>query len=171
VSDEPDGRAANDGPGYAVIDIDGVVSDARHRLRFLDRRPKDWDAFFAAAPNDPVLPEGRAVVEELATRGHEIVWLTGRPERCRQDTLDWLDRSALPPGRLHMRRDGDRRPARQTKLEVLRRLELARPVTVMVDDDDLVVRTLRAAGFTVLHATWMTAQPTLFDAQENEGRT
>ena len=41
----------------------------------------------------------------------------------------------------------------------------------VVDDDDLVVRTLREAGFTVLHATWMSAQPTLFDAQENEGRT
>jgi hypothetical protein len=41
-----------------------------------------------------------------------------------------------------------------------------------VDDDDLVVRTLRAAGLTVLHAQWMTEpQPSLFDAQENEGRT
>ena len=157
--------------GYAVIDLDGVVSDARHRLGFLDRKPKDWDGFFAAAPDDAVLPEGRAVVEQLVQRGHEIVWLTGRPERCRRDTLDWIDRNELPAGRLFMRGNHDRRPARQTKLEVLRRLEASRPIAVMVDDDDLVVRTLRAAGFTVLHATWMSAQPTLFDAQENEGRT
>ncbi len=157
--------------GYAVIDIDGVVSDARHRLGHLDRRPKDWDAFFAAAPDDPVLPEGRAVVEELVSRGHEIVWLTGRPERCRRDTADWLHRNGLPAGRLFMRGNHDRRPARQTKLEVLRRLEQDRSVAVMVDDDDLVVGTLREAGFSVVHATWMAAQPTLFDAQETEGRT
>ena len=157
--------------GYAVIDLDGVVSDARHRLGYLEHRPKDWDGFFAAAPDDPVLPEGRAVVAELVERGHEIVWLTGRPERCRRDTVDWIDRMGLPGGRLYMRGNHDRRPARQTKLEVLRRLQLSRPVDVRVDDDDAVVRTLREAGFNVLHATWMTAQPTLFDAQENEGRT
>jgi hypothetical protein len=34
----------------AVFDLDGVLADVRHRLHFLDRRPKDWDGFFAAAP-------------------------------------------------------------------------------------------------------------------------
>ena len=54
---------------YAVVDIDGVVADVRHRLAFLDRRPKDWDGFFDAAVEDPLLPEGAAVVAELAARG------------------------------------------------------------------------------------------------------
>src|ERR1700759_5545664 len=64
----------------AVIDIDGVVADVRHRLRFLDRRPKDWDGFFAAADQDLPLEAGIARVTELAG-GHDVVWLTGRPER------------------------------------------------------------------------------------------
>ena len=156
---------------YATVDLDGVVADVRHRLHHIEQRPKDWDAFFAAAVDDPVLPEGRAVVEELVSRGHEIVWLTGRPERCRRDTLQWLRRNGLPAGRLSMRRDGDRRPARFTKLAILRELARDRPVAVAVDDDDEVVRVLREAGFAVLHATWMTDNATLHDAQETHGRT
>jgi beta-phosphoglucomutase-like phosphatase (HAD superfamily) len=162
---------------YAVVDIDGVVADVRHRLAFLERRPKDWDGFFDAAVDDPLLPEGAAVVGELAARGLTVVWVTGRPERCRRDTLRWLEHHGLPEGALHMRGDGDRRPARQTKLETIRRLARERPVAVVVDDDDAVVRTLRDAGFDVLQAQWMddgdttrAGAPTLFDAQESEGR-
>jgi hypothetical protein len=168
----PDTDLRADTAAYAVVDLDGVVADVRHRLPFLDRRPKDWDGFFAAAVDDPVLPEGRAVVSELVGRGHDVVWLTGRPERCRRDTVRWLARNGLPAGALYMRGNGDRRPARVTKLETVRLLAARQPVTVVVDDDDVVVRTLRDAGFTVMHAQWMTEpQPSLFEAQENEGRT
>lgn len=168
-----DAAAADPAPPlpYAVVDIDGVVADVRHRLTYVERRPKDWRRFFDAAPLDPVLPEGRAVVEQLVASGHELVWLTGRPERCRRDTLDWLARHDLPPGRLYMRREADHRPARVTKLAVLRQLAARRPVAVMVDDDTAVVRTLREAGFTVMHAEWMSEQPALFEAQETDGRT
>jgi len=157
---------------YAILDIDGVVADVRHRLAFLDRRPKDWDGFFDAAVDDPLLPEGAAVVGELAARGHTVVWLTGRPERCRRATLGWLAQHGLPAGELNMRGNRDRRPARQTKLETVRRLANAHPVAVVVDDDEAVVATLRAAGFDVLLAQWMTeSDATLFDAQESDGRT
>jgi phosphoglycolate phosphatase-like HAD superfamily hydrolase len=162
-------------PPYAVIDLDGVVADVRHRLRYLQRRPKNWDAFFGAAGLDEVLSEGRAVVDELVASGHEVVWLTGRPERCRTDTLLWLATHDLVTGELFMRGDGDHRPARMTKLAVLRALAARRTVAVVVDDDAGVVAAVRAAGFTVLHAQWMTTKPTLFDAlnqaQETEGQT
>src|SRR5205085_9727727 len=158
-------------PAYATVDLDGVVADVRHRLHHIRQRPKDWDAFFAEAVDDAVLPEGRAVVDELAGRGYELVWLTGRPGRYRRDTLGWLRRHGLPAGRLYMRRDGDRRPARLTKLAILRDLSRDRRVAVAVDDDDEVVRTLREAGFPVMHAQWMTEEATLHDAQEAEGRT
>lgn len=161
---------------YAVVDIDGVLADVRHRLPFLDRRPKDWDGFFAAAGSDTLLPEGAAAVAELVVRGLTVVYVTGRPERCRRDTQRWLTRHGLPAGELFMRGDRDRRPARQTKLETIQRLGRQHPVTVVLDDDDAVVGTLRAAGYDVLHAQWMhdtdaQTAPTLFDAQESDGRT
>ena len=44
----------------AVVDIDGVVADVRHRLHFIEGRPRQWDRFFAAAGDDPPQPEGVA---------------------------------------------------------------------------------------------------------------
>ena len=92
----------------------------------------------------------QALKDELAARGvavsHNAVWL-------------------------FMRREGDRRPARMTKLAILRALSRERPVAVAVDDDDEVVQVLRDAGFPVLHAQWMAEEPSLRSAQESQGRT
>ncbi|MFF9172535.1 hypothetical protein [Streptomyces sp. NPDC014793] len=153
----------------AVFDLDNTLADTAHRQHFL-RRPRDWNAFFAAAPADPPLAEGVTLALETA-RECEIVYLTGRPERCRRDTLDWLAAHGLPEGRVHMRSDADRRPARFTKLEILRRLARDRRVQVLVDDDELVCADAERAGFTVVRARWADRSAALEDAQEREGRT
>lgn len=159
---------------WAIIDVDGVVADVRHRLPFVQANPKDWDAFFAAAPQDAVLPQGLARAMQLADQ-HTVVYLTGRPERCRTDTELWLSEHGFPSGEIVMRPDTDRRPARFFKLNQARRLARRDEVAVIVDDDAAVVETLQAEGFAVEHATWMDdverGQATLFDAQESEGRT
>ncbi|MFF5970589.1 hypothetical protein ACFY7C_03580 [Streptomyces sp. NPDC012769] len=154
----------------AVFDLDNTLASTAHRQHFLERRPRDWDRFFAAAPEDPPLPEGVGMCRETAEEC-DIVYLTGRPERCRRDTLDWLAAHGLPEGPVHMRRDRDFRPARQTKLELLRRLARDREVRVLVDDDELVCDAAEAAGFTVVRARWAVPSETLKDAQEREGRT
>jgi hypothetical protein len=166
------------GRAYAVVDIDGVLADVRHRLRHVERQPKDWDAFFAAAAADPPLAEGLAVARRLAAE-HEIVYLSGRPERLRRTTERWLARHDAPTGRLHLRDNGDRRPARQVKLGVLRRIAATAPVAVVVDDDLEVCAVLETAGFAVFRATWAlvdesddnSSERTLRAAQENDGRT
>jgi uncharacterized HAD superfamily protein len=155
---------------YVVIDIDGVVADVRHRLHLVERRPKDWDAFFDAADADRPLAEGIAVVARLS-KDHEVVYLTGRPERLRGATLAWLRRNGLPAGDLIMRRPGDRRPARLVKVELLRRLARDGTVGVLVDDDSAVIAAAETAGFNVLLADWMDRAPALAEAQEVEGRT
>jgi hypothetical protein len=154
----------------AVFDLDNTLADTAHRQPFLERRPRDWDGFFAAAPHDPPLPEGIALVLESA-RECEVVYLTGRPERCRRDTLDWLAAHGLPEGRVYMRRNNDRRPARRTKLEILGRLARAREIRVLVDDDELVCEDAERAGFTVVRAGWAARSAALKVAQEREGRT
>lgn len=154
----------------AVIDLDGVVADVRPRLHHIEGAKKDWQAFFDGVGDDDVLAEGRAVVDRLAP-DHEIVYLTGRPERTRRATEDWLDRHELPRGRLIMRRDGDRRPARMVKPALLRSLARGRQIAVVVDDDAAVCEALRAQGWPVLQADWMPAAAPLHAAQEEEGRT
>ena len=154
----------------AVIDLDGVIADVRPRLVHIQGPRRDWDAFFAGIPDDAVLPEGRAVLERLAG-DHAIVYLTGRPERTRPDTEAWLARHDLPRGRLIMRRDHDRRPARQVKPRLLRELARGRTVAVIVDDDVSVCEALERDGWPVLRADWMTDEGALRRAQERDGRT
>jgi phosphoglycolate phosphatase-like HAD superfamily hydrolase len=162
-------------PTVVVFDIDGVLADVRHRLHFLQHRPKDWDGFFAAAGDDPVLTDGRAAAQ-LAAQAHQVVYLTGRPSSLEQLTREWLAHGEFPPGRLLMRRRTDRRPARQVKVEALRRLAADHQVVMVVDDDVSAVAAIRAIGLPVTHATWMSQddapeQGALFDAQEHDGRT
>lgn len=154
----------------AVLDIDGVVADVRHRLHHLESTPKNWAAFFAGAAADPPLPEGVNLAQELAT-SHDIVWLTGRPERLRRVTTRWLRQHELPVEPLHMRRNGDFRPARRTKLAVVRALAAERTVAVVVDDDPAVITALEAAGVTTRMADWVPYREALREGQEREGRT
>ncbi|MEU8839465.1 HAD family acid phosphatase [Streptomyces roseus] len=161
---------SNDRRPLAVFDIDNTLADTDHRQHFLEGRPRDWDGFFGAAPADPPLARGVALAVEQAA-DCEVVYLTGRPERCRADTEEWLTRHGLPEGRVWMRGNQDRRPARSTKLEVLRRIARGREVRMLVDDDELVCQAARAAGFTVVLANWAADAPELKSAQEGEGRT
>lgn len=154
----------------AVIDIDGVLADVRHRVPHLERQPADWQRFFSAARHDTLLPQGRDAVVSLA-EVCEIVYLSGRPEYIRGDTQDWLDRHDLPTGELNLRPRGDFRPARVFKVDVLRRLARRAPVSVVVDDDPEVIEAVTAAGFDVLPATWMGEAERLHEAQERDGRT
>ncbi|MGF0175528.1 phosphatase domain-containing protein [Streptomyces sp. NPDC002285] len=160
---------SNDRP-LAVFDLDNTLADTAHRQHFLERKPRDWDGFFGAAPDDPPLSEGIALVRESA-KECEVRYLTGRPERCRRDTLDWLAAHGLPEGRVYMRRNDDRRPARRTKLEILRRLARTHEIRVLVDDDELVCEDAERAGFTVVRARWSAPSAALKVAQEREGRT
>jgi hypothetical protein len=154
----------------AVFDVDGVLADVRHRLRHVESRPKDWEAFFAAARDDPPLSEGVLLAQQSA-KDCEVVYVTGRPERCRTDTVAWFTRHGLPEGRLSMRSDRDRRPARLAKPQLLRSLARGRVIAVVVDDDLQVCAAYEAAGWRVIRADWMGRAPALEQAQEDEGRT
>lgn len=158
----------------ALIDLDGVVADVRHRLHHLQGRRKNWPAFFAAARHDDVHPEGVAIVETLR-REYEVVYLTGRPEHLRADTERWLADHGLGGHRVVMRPEGDRRPAAVVKVELAQELAAGRAVGIVVDDDPVVLDAMQRAGVPTYAADWEQRPPasdeTLRRAQEVEGRT
>jgi phosphoglycolate phosphatase-like HAD superfamily hydrolase len=159
---------------FAVFDIDGVLADVRHRLHHVERSPKNWEGFFAGMGDDAPLEIGVAMVHEQVAAGYDIAYLTGRNESYREVTQTWLANQGLPAGRLIMRRDNDRRPAKLYKPEALSRLARHGAIEIVVDDDAAVIDALLANGWPVFHATWMLAnkdeQQSLFDAQEVDGR-
>jgi hypothetical protein len=158
-------------PRVAVFVIDGVLADVRHRLHHIESGRRDWDGFFASAPEDPVLADGCQAVRQAVESGLTLIYLTGRPERCRVDTVQWLSAHGLPEGELIMRRDSDRRPARVLKVEALRRIASQAPVAYLVDDDLQVVAAAADAGFAARLADWVPRQDPLTQAQETLGRT
>ena len=157
-------------PMVAVVDIDGVVADVRHRLHHVTERPKDWRAFFDGAGDDPLLPQGEDTVRQLA-EVYDIVYLSGRPERLRGVTERWFREHGLPPGPLLLRPYDDYRPSSLFKVEALQKLSETRTVVVLVDDDPRVLESARRHGFDVLPATWMGEHSALREAQEGDGRT
>ena len=164
-----------DGARIAGIDIDGVLADPTHRLHHLSAKPRNWHGFFSEAKDDSPLKVGIDLVQELASGGHEIVYVSGRPEGLRADTLDWFQRYDVPEAELILRPHGDHRPAPTWKLAVYRELSQDRTIETIVDDDLRVVRKLEQAGFPILHADWYQPPPEdksrLAQAQDKLGRT
>lgn len=155
---------------WAVFDIDGVVADVAHRVTHLATSPPDWETFFAMASGDTPLRPGLALVSELRLT-HEVAWLTGRPERIRAKTTNWLLAQNLPAGHLYMRPDGDDRPASVLKTAWLAELAQTRPIAVVVDDDTAVVAAVRDAGWPVRQVSWAASATHLHIAQEQLGIT
>ena len=132
-----------------VIDIDGVLADASHRQHLLQGRP-NWQAFFDAAADDQPIDQGRtALISSLNT--DEVTLLTGRPERLRELTVDWLERHNFPNTAILMRSDRDHRKAAIFKEEALALLGGPTVVRLVIDDDPAVIARLTASGYVAKH--------------------
>lgn len=135
-----------------LFDIDGTLADLSHRLPHIQKTPKDWDAFFDACASDAPITHMLEVAHTLTADGAAVVFVSGRAERCRGATIEWLKKN-LPDldwkgdRDLYMRKDGDHRPDHEIKLELLAQIRADgfRPIMAF-DDRDQVVKMWRAAG-------------------------
>ncbi len=138
-----------DGPrtgNGVVFALDGVLSDAAARQHLLRGPRPDWEAFFDASGDDPLVEEV-AVLLGLLNTDLCIVLLTARPGRVRESTVGWLGRHGLRWDLLLMRPSGDHRPARVFKQAAVRalRAEGLRPL-LCFEDDQRNVEMFRAEG-------------------------
>lgn len=139
-------------PGVVIVDMDGTIADATRREReFLLQPVKDWPGFFRDMENDPPIQSVLDHVHKLA-KTHDIVILTGRPERYRHETESWLERHNIRPAMLLMRPHGDSRPDYIAKPELLRRLA-GRDLVLALDDRGPVCDEYRKRGIRVMQIT------------------
>lgn len=75
-----------------VCDIDGTLADNSHRSHFVDGEVKDWDSFLQPhlVRMDKPIPVARQALEHFVGLGNEVTFLTGRSERLRLVTTEWL---------------------------------------------------------------------------------
>ena len=109
-------------PAPAVVfDMDGVLSDAAGRQHYLEHPFRDWEAFFQACGEDPLISEVARLLDVIGD-DHRIVLLTARPMRVQPQTLGWLDRYELRWDLLIMRDFGDYAAARTFKQRTVHEL-------------------------------------------------
>lgn len=132
-----------------LFDIDGTIADISHRQHFLDERPKNWDAFHAATSDDVPLRHMRIVLRALVNHlgPRHVLYVTGRVEKTRAATVEWLRWYNFPQLRLLMRPDGDYRDDTILKREMLDQLRAEGFVPLMVfEDRSRVVNMWREVG-------------------------
>lgn len=132
-----------------IVDIDGTVA---LREGADPRSPYDWHRVHEDTPNSAVI----AVVEALAHAGHRIVFLSGREDVCRADTLTWLkEHIGIPGFELYMRKADDRRRDSIVKRELYDAHLAGQDILCVIDDRDQVVHMWREdLGLTCLQVAY-----------------
>ena len=104
-----------------IVDIDGTIADNTHRNHFLNNKKKDWDSYRELAINDDVHDDVIIVLKALKAIGCKLVLCTGRMERERTMTVDWLRKNDIFNmfSVLYMRKENDHREDYIVKKELL----------------------------------------------------
>jgi len=137
---------------FVVIDLDGTLCNSAHREHFA--KNKDWEEFHSLLHEDRVNEDVRQAMESFSFFGMKLIILTGRPEKYRKATNDWLDKNNLSNyvTAILMRSNDDYRSDGDMKADWLARFfggleEALRNVLFILDDRDSVVEDLRNKGF------------------------
>jgi phosphoglycolate phosphatase-like HAD superfamily hydrolase len=143
-----------------IMDIDGTLANAEHRLHLLpqkgvvdskDKVDEQWEAFFAEAEKDTLNTEIARLNNAMAMAGYKVVICTGRREEERKMTERWLAKHKIFYNALFMRQDGDRREDSVIKREMLREIKSSgyHPLFA-VEDRARVVKMWREEGLRCL---------------------
>ena len=132
-----------------IFDIDGTLADVSARLHHLEKRPKNWKAFFAGIAEDPAITPMVHLCNTLFAAGFHVILCTGRPDNLRGVSKAWLAREGVQYHELYMRAVNDRRSDVEVKRDLLAHLDKSR-VAFVVEDRDRVVEMWRQEGLMCL---------------------
>lgn len=131
-------------PQVVLCDIDGTVA-----VHGDERGHYDYDKVSTDVPNDGII----RVVQALA-ENYEVIFVSGREDRCREDTEEWLWKNNLSDGenKLLMRLTGDHRPDYIIKSELFdAHIRNKYDVLAVFDDrNQVVTQCWRAMGLPTL---------------------
>lgn len=142
---------------FLIIDIDGTLTNSTERAEnYLNSSNKDWDAFYEHCDEDAPIERVCDAVVRLVETGYTPVFLTGRPQRVMDKTLDWLekylgDSSSIKDSALIMRHDNDHTPdfiyKSKVYKDILERMGVRPYNTLILEDRKSVVNMWRELGF------------------------
>jgi hypothetical protein len=131
-----------------VCDIDLTIADARERFKGVGSAPPAKQRKALQLWLDRLQPEDKLILDAPITpvldmihmfkrkRGYSLVYLTGRSEKYRKATMEWLARVKAPKAPLLMRKENDWRTPKNCKMEIMKSLAKYYEDKVTVIDDD-----------------------------------
>jgi len=129
-------------PDAVLCDLDGTIA------LIGDRSPYDAAKCEQDLVNEPV----RSI---LQTSGKAIIFVSGREDKFKPQTLAWLKKHHISFDGLHMRKSGDLRKDSIVKKEIYDEFILDKyNVAFVLDDRDQVVRVWRDLGLTCLQVDY-----------------
>lgn len=137
--------------GFVLCDLDGTLCDITHRLQYAKGNTKDWCKFFAGISEDTLRDSTMGLLAGYATQGHEIIFVSARPEDYREVTEEWLAKHCpLPYATLIMRKANDKREDSIVKQQILDTYFKGKyPIYRVIDDRPRVIRMWRDNGLEV----------------------
>ena len=126
---------------WAIFDMDGTLSDDRHRIAYSPRHPdpienKGWEEYQRHQDKDKPFEGTAAVALALKGATHRLALVTARPEIYRESTEQWLkDHGLYVFEDIHMRPHNDFRPDWEFKKGVYMKHFLNRPVLAVFEDN------------------------------------
>lgn len=132
-----------------IFDIDGTLADISERVHHVRRKPKNWSAFNAGMAQDKAIHSMVRLCNVLHAAGIYIILCSGRNEKNRPETVDWLNKQGVNYHELLLRKDEDYRSDAVVKREVLQTLDKSK-ILFVVEDRSRVVEMWRSEGLVCL---------------------
>lgn len=125
---------------FVICDIDGTIANIDHRLHYVKEDPKNWNSFFAELNNDEPRTEIISKVLDKIKLGYELIYVSGRPESYREETIKWMRKHDIPTAPILMRRSNDKRPDTEVKQEIYDKYLKHYQIDCVFDDRPSVIR-------------------------------
>lgn len=155
-----------------IFDIDGTLADSSQRVHYicpdydslskkilslddLDKFTPDWDSFYRESVNDKPIPDMVNLLRRIQDTGAEILFVTGRSEKYRQITQEWLLRYVtFKVDNLFMRTTNDYRQDAVIKKELyMKNIDGRFWVQGVFEDRTQCVKMWRDLGLTCFQVT------------------
>ncbi len=132
-----------------IFDIDGTLADISERVHHIKKKPKNWTAFNAGMAKDKSIHSMVRLCNLLYDAGPRIILCSGRNEKNRPETIEWLGKHGVNYHELLLRRDEDFRSDAVVKREILRTHDKSN-ILFVVEDRSRVVEMWRSEGLVCL---------------------
>lgn len=129
-----------------VLDFDGTIADYSNREPLRDI---NWDEYINQSVNDTPCFQMLEIIERFKG-DYEIMILSARGEKCRQETTEWLDIYDVYYDKLELKPEGFVGEDWQFKEDKLKEILKTRNIFMSFDDRPSCVRAMRNIGIYTL---------------------